>query len=238
MENRSLRRYDSPVPTNIPNRSFAAILILAGAQAAGPIDFPLSVNTKWTYHLRQELGEGVHFGEEDAKLAKGNVLEATIFSTVKAHETINGAKYARVASVRENGRPYVTEWYSVGPAGLLLGKTIDDNGAEIMMLPPQKLLTPTLAPGETWTWKDRNNPVSMNIRVGARSALQTPAGKFTAQELSHDMTIEMQGASVRVLQKRWFVPSIGYVKQDTETSVGTRAISHVTLTLEKFESAK
>ena len=226
------------MPRNLSDRLFVAALICLSASAAGPIDFPLAVNTKWTYHLRQELAEGVHFGEEDAKLAKGNVMETTIISTVAGEDTIDGQKYARIESVHKDGRHYITEWYALGPTGLLLGKTLDENGAETLMTPPQKILVAPLQPGAAWMWRDRNNPISMNIKVVGQAAVQTPAGNLPALELSYDATIDMQGTMVHVRQKRWYVPGIGYGIQDTETRIGPRPISHVTLTLEKFEAAK
>lgn len=42
----------------------------------------------WTYHVRQEVGQGVHFNEDDAKLATGNVLDTTVVSEATGLDTI------------------------------------------------------------------------------------------------------------------------------------------------------
>jgi len=57
----------------------------------------------------------VRFGEEDTKLAKGNVLDATIFSTFKVRDNDQWRKICACSGVRESGRPYVTEGDSLGP---------------------------------------------------------------------------------------------------------------------------
>jgi hypothetical protein len=43
------------------------------------------------------------------------------------------------------------------------------------------------------------------------------------------------GGTARVEQTRWFVPGVGWVKQETSTRIGTRLLTHITVTLEKFE---
>ena len=70
--------------------------------------YPLAPKTRWTYHLHQEVGQGVHFGDEMAALAKGNVLEADLISEVAGTDAIGGRQYARVET-RLNGKPYLTE---------------------------------------------------------------------------------------------------------------------------------
>ena len=47
--------------------------------------------------------------------------------------------------------------------------------------------------------------------------------------------IESQMIHVVGQQKRWFVPGIGYVKQDTQFFTSGRILSHIVLDLEKFE---
>lgn len=217
------------------------VLALAAAPlpAAGPIDFPTALKTRWTYHLHQEMGEGVHFGEADAKLAKGNVLDTSVVATITGVEVIGGVKYARVESLREGSRPWLTEWYASGPAGLLLAKIVDaEGGSENAMNPPQKLLLPTLQPGASWTWKDTKNPISMSIRIVGAGPMQVPAGNFQAIETAHDTALGTQGLIIHVKQKRWYTARVGYIKQDSETRAGTRLFSHVILTLEKFEPAQ
>jgi hypothetical protein len=187
--------------------------------------------------MRQEVGEGVHFGEEDAKLAKGNVLDSTILSTIAGHDVIGGIKYARVESVRD-GRLFLTEWYASGPAGLLLARIVEAGGMDNVMSPPQKLLIPSARPGAAWSWKDTDKPVSMTVTIVGTGPLQVPAGTYQAVETSHESSIRLPEAEIRVKQSRWYASGVGYVKQDTETRVGPRLLTHVVLTLEKFAPAQ
>jgi hypothetical protein len=53
--------------------SFVLYMAYAARPAAvpGQVDFPLAPKTKWTNHLHQEMGEGVHFGPLWSKFVKG-----------------------------------------------------------------------------------------------------------------------------------------------------------------------
>jgi hypothetical protein len=204
----------------------------AGAQA----DFPLTLKTRWTYHLHQTMGPGVHFSGEMAKLAKGDALDVTEITEVAGSDAINGENYVRLES-RLNGAPYGTEWYRQTASGLLLGKRFSaEDGQEIPMDPPQKLLSSTLKAGESWDWKgELGAPVVMNIRVVGPADLKVPAGTFHTTRLNYDFTIEAEGKAFTARQARWFAPGVGFVKNDVETSMGGHPLTHIVLTLEKYE---
>jgi hypothetical protein len=110
----------------------------------GQVDFPLALNTKWINHLHQEMGEGARFGPLLSKLAKGNSLDVSVITEVVGSDLINGEKYIR-RETRVNGTLWQTEWLRQTPNGLLLGKSLDaEQGQEVLMEPPEKLLSPTL----------------------------------------------------------------------------------------------
>lgn len=200
-------------------------------------DYPLAVGTQWTLHLSQELGPGVHFSEEDAALAKGNVLDLTVVSRVVGIDPVNGAKYSRIES-RRNGKLWLEEWLRLGPEGLLLAKSIDHStGDEIEMLPPQRWLSAALSPGESWNWKQSVAPVSSHTTVGTAERIVVPAGAYDAVRVTIETTFATEGQPLKVLQVRWFVPGVGYVKQDTRAEVAGHLLTHTLLTLEKFERA-
>lgn len=73
------------------------------------LDYPLAMNTRWTHHLHQENGPGVHFDENPAALAKDNVVDTSVISEVACVETIGGHPYTRVES-RITGKPSLFEW--------------------------------------------------------------------------------------------------------------------------------
>jgi len=97
------------------------LILLARAAAPAPTgtNYPLALHTKWTDHLHQEVGEGVHFGEALTKLAKGNSVDFVVISEVVGSDVINGQKYVRVES-RRSGEPWLTAWYLQTADGLLL----------------------------------------------------------------------------------------------------------------------
>ena len=215
------------------------LILLARAAAPAPTgtNYPLALHTKWTDHLHQEVGEGVHFGEALTKLAKGNSVDFVVISEVVGSDVINGQKYVRVES-RRSGEPWLTAWYLQTADGLLLGKSIDaEVGQEVLMVPPQKLLSTTLKAGEAWDWKASDGSVVMHIKVVGPADVTVPAGTFHTTQLNYVVTVETEGGVATVRQTRWFAPGVGYVKQDTESRMGERMLSHTILQMEKYEPA-
>lgn len=212
----------------------------AASAAESAVDFPLALRTKWTDHLHQETGTGVHFGPLMAKFAKGNSLDAPVITEVVGSDLINREKYIRLESRIGGDTPWLTQWLRQTASGLLLGKTINsEQGQEVtLMVPPQKLLSPTLKAGASWDWKTPDPAVVMHIKVVGPADLTVPAGTFHTTQLSYDVTVETEGGMVTIRQTRWFAPGVGYVKQDTETRLGDRMLTHVILTLEKYEPAQ
>jgi hypothetical protein len=239
----TVRRNAFKVSTTMPLLAVAFFSWLLSVPAAPPaaestVDFPLAFKTKWTDHLHQEMGEGVHFGPLMAKFAKGNSVDVSVITEVVGSDLINGEKYIR-RETRVEGTLWLTEWLRQTANGLVLGKTNDsEQGFEVLMVPPQKLLSPTLKAGESWDWKAPDASVVMQIKVVGPADVTVPAGTFHATQLSYDDTIESEGGMVTIRQTRWFAPGVGYVKQDTETRLGDRLLTHVVLTLEKYEPAR
>ena len=86
------------------NRLVWLTVACSALPAAGPIDFPAALNTRWTYHQHTELGQGVHFNEEDEKLAKGNLLDKVVISTATGLDTMGAVKYTRVETRQMDGK--------------------------------------------------------------------------------------------------------------------------------------
>ncbi len=211
--------------------------LLGWAVPTSAQDYPLAIGTQWTLHLRQELGAGVHFSDDDAALAKGNVLDMTVVARVAALDPLNGARYSRIES-RRNGKLWLEEWLQLAPEGLLLAKSIDHSTSEEMeMSPPQLWLSSALRPGESWNWKHSVAPVSSRTTVGAAEKMTVPAGAFDAVRVTIETTFATGGEPLKVWQIRWFVPGVGYVKQDTRIEIAGHLLTHTVLTLEKFERA-
>ena len=198
------------------------------------LDYPLALKTRWTYHLHQENGEGVHFGEDLGALAKDNVLDASVISEVAGVETIGGHSYTRVES-RINGKPWLFEWERISPEGLLVGKTREQEGQEVIMEPEQKRLSGTLRPGAFWDWQAKNAPIKFHYSVVGPATVDVPAGHYQGIHLTTTGTVQAPFGKVDIRQETWFVPGVGIAKQETDTSVQEHKLSGVLLTLEKFE---
>jgi hypothetical protein len=210
----------------------------APSAAESAVSFPLAFKTKWTNHLHQEMGEGVHFGPMFAKFAKGNSVDVAVITEVVGSDVVNGDKYIR-RETRVKGILWLTEWLRQTPNGLLLGKSSDaEQGQEVPMVPPEKLLSPTLKAGESWDWKAADGSVVMQTKVVGPADLTVPAGTFHTTEISNDATVEIEGGMITIRQTSWFASGVGYVKQDTETRLGDRLLTHTVMTLEKYEPAQ
>jgi hypothetical protein len=136
------------------------------------------------------------------------------------------------------GTLWQTEWLRQTPNGLLLGKSLDaEQGQEILMEPPEQLLSSTMKTGESWDWKAADASVVMQIKVVGPAELTVPAGTFYTTQVSYDAKVEIEGGTITIRQTSWFVSGVGYVKQDTQTRLGDRLLTHVVLTLEKYEPA-
>ena len=214
--------------------ALASLSGLTPAASDAP-EYPLAMNTRWTYHLREEFAPGVHpSAPGDAMLLKGNVLDTTLVSEVVGTDTIGRVKYSRVES-RYGGRLWMTEWLRLTPEGVFLGKT-DENDNPIVLTPPQKILSARLAPGESWAWKASDARVNIQVRVVGKEAANVPAGKFHAVKTTHDVTVVLPQATIHSTNARWFSKGVGYVRQDTETYQGDRLLSRIQLTLTAFEA--
>ncbi|HKW96472.1 MAG TPA: hypothetical protein VJN43_02015 [Bryobacteraceae bacterium] len=218
-----------------------SIAILTGvaafcAERPGALDYPLALKTRWTYHLRHENGPGVRFGDDVASLVKNNVLEATLVAEAAAVEEVGGRQYTRVET-RLHGKPWLFEWERASAEGLLIGKTIDYQGGaqEVLMDPEQTRISANLRPGYFWTWQAKDAPVRFRFTVVGPGEVEVPAGHHSGVHLNGRGTVTAPFGTVEIRQDTWFVPGMGIARQETDTSVQGHRLSHVLLTLVKFE---
>jgi len=221
-------------------RWFAIIPVVCCLCAALPLraqNYPLDPGTQWTYHLRKEVGPGVHFDGEDARLAKNGVVEMTLIAHVAGTEQIAGTTYTRVEALHD-GKPANVDWYALTAEGLTHAKAVDHIAdSESEFDPPEVLLNPTLAPGESWTWQEREGPVTSKKTVSAPEQITVPAGSYRATPVHTVMTVPTQGEPMTITMTQWFVPGIGFVKQEFRMEIAGHLLVHNAMTLEKFERA-
>jgi len=205
-------------------------------------DYPLAPGTTWTYHLHKDIGPLAHFGGEDARMAKNGVVETTVIAHVAGTEDISGKPYVRVEAMVE-GKLANIDWYALTPAGLLHARAVDYIAqSQSDFDPPEMLLSHALAPGESWTWQDRQGVVSSKKTVFAPEQITVPAGSYRAISVRTEMVMPMQISETKFLpmnvtMTQWFTPGVGFVKQDARFEVKGNLLSHNLMTLEKFERA-
>jgi hypothetical protein len=218
----------------------AIVLLACALPSAVPLhaqDYPLAPGTRWIFHLRKEAGPGVHFDGDDGKEAKNGVVETTMIVHVGSTEQINGKTYTRVEGTRGSKLANV-DWFAMTAAGLMHAKTVDYIGESTVEYdPPEVLLTPTLAPGESWTWKDPKSPATSKKTVSASAQVSIPAGSYRAIPVRTEITTPTEGEPVVITLMQWFVPGIGYVKEEIRAEIAGHLLMHNTMTLEKFEPA-
>jgi len=207
-----------------------------GQPQRSSLDYPLGLKTRWTYHLHHENGPGVHFGDTLAALAKDNVLDTTLISEAVGLDTVGAHSYTRVET-RLNGKPWLFEWQRLSPEGLMIGKTIDYQQGDqaVIMQPEQKRISAELRPGNSWSWTAKDAPVRFRYAVAGPGQVDVPASHYQGINLNTNGTVDAPFGKVEIHQDTWFVPGVGIVRQETTTNVGERKLSHVVLTLEKFE---
>jgi hypothetical protein len=199
-------------------------------------DYPLEAGTTWTYHLRKEVGPLARFAGEDARIAKNGAVETTLICHVAGTEQINGKTYTRVEALRA-GKLANVDWYALTPSGLMHPKSVDyTSDSHSDFDPPEILLKPTTAPGESWTWQDRQGATSKKT-ASAPEQITVPAGSYRATPVHTQMSIPTKVAPMDVTITQWFAPGVGVVKQDSRLEINGHLLMHNTMTLEKFERA-
>jgi hypothetical protein len=221
-------------------RCLAIILLACALLSAAPLraqNYPLASGTRWTFHSRKEVGPGAHFDGEDGRVAKNNVVDTTMIAHVGGNEQIGGKTYTRIEALREDKLANV-DWLAVTPAGLMHAKTVDyiaDSEADFD--PPEVLLSPTLAPGESWIWRDPKSSATSKKTVSAPEQVSVPARSYRAIPVRTVITIPTDGEPVISRMTQWFVPGIGYIKSEIRMEIAGHLLMHNTVTLEKFEPA-
>lgn len=198
-------------------------------------DYPLAAGTRWTYHLKKELGPGAHFVGADAQVAKGNSIDTTLIVHVAGTEQLSDKTYTRIESHRD-GKLFSVDYLALTSDGLIHAKTLDYNdGSENELNPPERLLSPKLSPQESWTWQDSQSPQSSRTTVLEPVKISVPAGTYSAIPVRTQITIPTEGQPLDVTVTQWFVPGIGNVRYEVRMEIAGRLLMHNTETLEKFE---
>jgi hypothetical protein len=191
-----------------------AIFLAAAAvlgSARGEASLPTVTGTTWKYQMVQEFGEGVRPGaDENAKPDPDGKQRLPVIMFVAGTENIEGVETTRYDLYRQ-GRVQLTEFLKVDENGVTaLGRSAED-GEKAKIDPPQKILSFPLRVGEKWNFKGSvgGEGTEQAFEMVGQESVQVPAGKFTA---FHLCLTQLSPTPPKVVEDRWFVPSVGYVK--------------------------
>ena len=159
----------------------------------------------------QEFGKGVHpSADENAKLDSDGKLRLPVTISVVGKENIGGVETTRYDLYRQ-GRVQLTEFLKVDENGVTAVARAAEDGEKSKLDPPQKILSFPPRAGEKWNYAGKVGDLetTQSYEIMARESVSVPAGKFDA---FHLRLTQLSPAPPNVVEERWFVPNLGYVK--------------------------
>jgi hypothetical protein len=185
-------------------------LILA---AMGAIAEPLLTTTEgttWEYAMTQEVGKGISLS--DLKPDADGKVHMTVMYRVGDEEKIDG-KSARRFEMHRSGVVSNTDILSVDDQAITCYARIGEDGERIKLAPPQKMLMAPIKAGTKWDYDGMisDMKVHQTYRIAAEEDVQVPAGNFH----SFRVHLEQTAGGPAIAVDRWFVPGVGFVKDET-----------------------
>jgi hypothetical protein len=200
----------------------AAILLAAAFTAGiarGDQFLPTATGTTWKYQLIQEFGKGVQPGaDENVQLDADGKLRLPVSTFVAGTENIDGVETIKY-EMRRQGRVQLTEFLKVDEHGVTAWARSAEDGEKSKVDPPQKILSFPPRAGEKWEFKGRvgGEETEQAFEMLGQEKVQVPAGRFEAYHLR---LTQLSPTPPKVIEDRWFVPRVGYVKIVTEVKRG------------------
>ena len=171
---------------------------------------PSTPGTIWHYQMTQEFGEGIHPSDKSVKLdAQGKVhlpIDIYLSGTQRVGD-VDTFKY----DMYRQGAVSLTEFLTVDEKGVTAIARSVENGEPSLCVPPQKILNFPPRAGEKWNYKGSvgDTETEQTFEMIGQESVHVPAGKFAA---SHLRLTQVAPTPPNVIEDRWFVPNIGYVK--------------------------
>jgi hypothetical protein len=191
---------------------------------------PSAPGTIWHYQMTQEFGEGVHPSDKSLTPdAQGKIhLPIDIYLTGKQRVgDVDTLKY----DMYRQGAVSLTEFLTVDEKGVTAIARSAENGEPSLCVPPQKILNFPPRAGEKWNYKGSvgDTETEQTFEMIGQESVQAPAGKFDA---FHLRLTQVAPTPPNVVEDRWFVPNIGYVKiVTTMTLANGNLLQRITLDL-------
>lgn len=210
------------------------IVFVAAARADTPL--PSAKGTLWTYQMTQEFGEGVRPSEAADKIGADGKLHLPVSIFVAGTEKIDGAETIRYEMHRQ-GVVSLVEYLAVTGDAVMAMARAGEDGEISKLAPPARILTFPVRVGDKWNYKGKAGDVEteQDCEVVTQEAVNVPAGKFDA---FHLRLTQVSPIPPKVVEDRWFVPNLGYVKIATEMTLGDgRLLQRINLELKEGPKA-
>jgi hypothetical protein len=193
----------------------SAAIFLASAFALSLVRadqlLPTATGTTWRYQMVHEFGEGVHPGaDENVQLDPDGKLRLPVRIFIAGTEKIDGIETIKYELHRQ-GRVQLTEFLKVDEKGVTALARSAEDGEKSKLDPPQKILSFPPRAGEKWNYSGHVAEIETTqaYEIVARESVEVPAGKFDA---FHLRLTQLSPTPPNVVEDRWFVPNLGYVK--------------------------
>ena len=189
---------------------FLTIALASGVVRAEPL-LPTAAGTTWKYQMVQEFGTGVHPGaNENVKLDPDGKVRLPVIIFVAGTENIDGIETTRYDLYRQ-GRVQLTEFLKVDEKGVTAVARSAEDGEKSKLDPPQKILSFPPRAGEKWKYNGKagDEETTQTYEIVGRESIEVPAGKFDA---FHLRLTQLSPTPPNIVEERWFVPNLGYVK--------------------------
>lgn len=190
---------------------FAIAFFCTSAVAFSESMFPTAPGTVWKYQMVQEFGTGVHPGaDENVKLDPDGKVRLPVIIFVAGTENIDGIETTRYDLYRQ-GRVQLTEFLKVDEKGVTAVARSAEDGEKSKLDPPQKILSFPPRAGEKWKYNGKagDEETTQTYEIVGRESIEVPAGKFDA---FHLRLTQLSPTPPSIVEERWFVPNLGYVK--------------------------
>jgi hypothetical protein len=209
---------------------FALSICVCGIVRADTL-FPTLEGTTWEYQMIQEFGEGVRpSADENAKVDPDGKIHLPVSLFISGTEKIDGVETTKYELHRQ-GRVQLVEFLKVDESAITAMARSDAEAEKDKLIPPQKILGLPPHEGDKWNYSGKAGDIetTQTYEIVARESIEVPAGKFDAYHLR---LTQLTPTPPKVVEDRWFVPGMGYVKIVTNvTRADDRLLQRITLEL-------
>jgi hypothetical protein len=185
-------------------------LILAAMGAFAEPLLTTTEGTTWEYEMTQEVGKGVSLN--DLKPDADNKVHLKVMYRVGDTENIDG-QTAHKFEMHRGGVVSNTDILVVDDQAVTCYARIGEDGEKIKLAPPQKMLMAPIKAGTKWAYDGMisDMKVHQTYSIAAEEDVHVPAGKFH----SFRVHLEQTAGGPVITVDRWFVPGVGFVKDET-----------------------